>query len=313
MRVSPKESPPIYDAENRLRRRRGVSAQFDAFLKQVKPDVVVTYGGDWTGQPLLTLSQKNGAKTVVFLHNLAYYDAQYFTKANLTIVPSQYASEIYRKRLRISTVAIPPLIDWKTVESKQSPPDEHKYLLFVNPSRSKGIYLFVRIIKDLWKIRPEIPILVVEGSSNANELRKFSSILSGVKSVSFKPNTPRPQDYYRKAKITLVPSFCDETFGRVAAESLIANVPVVASNRGALPETLGDAAILLDIPQKYSSLTNLVPSSSVAQPWIKAILNLWDNAELYAKVQERGRERARRWDHLRILDNYEQVLKELIN
>jgi glycosyltransferase involved in cell wall biosynthesis len=36
--------------------------------------------------------------------------------------------------------------------------------------------------------------------------------------------------------LTVVPSIWEEPFGRVALESLFHGVPVVASNRGALPE-----------------------------------------------------------------------------
>ena len=44
-------------------------------------------------------------------------------------------------------------------------------------------------------------------------------------------------------KIMLVPSLFLESFGRVAAEAMINGIPVIASNRGALPEVLSDAAI----------------------------------------------------------------------
>jgi glycosyltransferase involved in cell wall biosynthesis len=42
-----------------------------------------------------------------------------------------------------------------------------------------------------------------------------------------------------------MPSF-DEGFGMPVAEAMSLGVPVVASNRGALPEVSGDAAILVD-------------------------------------------------------------------
>ena len=105
------------------------------------------------------------------------------------------------------------------------------------------------------------------------------------------------------------PSYFDESFGRVAAESLIAGVPVIASNRGALPETLADAAILLDIPKEYGPESNVIPPSEVAKPWIDAIVKLWDNETFYEDARKRGLERAETWRLERVVDVYERLFK----
>ena len=47
------------------------------------------------------------------------------------------------------------------------------------------------------------------------------------------------------ASVVAVPSL-DEGFGLVALEAMQAGTPVIASNRGALPEVIGDAGLLLD-------------------------------------------------------------------
>jgi glycosyltransferase involved in cell wall biosynthesis len=46
------------------------------------------------------------------------------------------------------------------------------------------------------------------------------------------------------ARLLVLPSW-DEGFGLPALEAMAAGVPVIASNRGSLPEVLGDAAVLL--------------------------------------------------------------------
>lgn len=50
---------------------------------------------------------------------------------------------------------------------------------------------------------------------------------------------------YRQAAVLVLPSL-NEGFGRPALEAMAAGVPVVASNRGALPEVVGDAGLLVD-------------------------------------------------------------------
>lgn len=51
--------------------------------------------------------------------------------------------------------------------------------------------------------------------------------------------------YYRKALFFVFPSLY-ETFGLPVLEAMACGAPVVASNRGALPEVIGDAGLLID-------------------------------------------------------------------
>ena len=53
------------------------------------------------------------------------------------------------------------------------------------------------------------------------------------------------QALYRDAAVVVVPSF-HEGFGLTALEAMACGVPVVSSNRGSLPELVGDAALLVD-------------------------------------------------------------------
>ncbi len=125
-------------------------------------------------------------------------------------------------------------------------------------------------------------------------------------------NTSRPANFFRHAKATLVPSFFDESFGRVAAESLIAGAPVVASTRGALPETLGDAAILLNIPERYTPVSSFVPTFEEARPWLDAIKRLWDDSSFYEEARQRGLERARLWEYSRVASEYEAAFRNVV-
>jgi len=50
---------------------------------------------------------------------------------------------------------------------------------------------------------------------------------------------------FRRSRCLLMPCLEEEAFGRIAAEALIAGVPVIASDRGALPETVGAGGVTL--------------------------------------------------------------------
>jgi glycosyltransferase involved in cell wall biosynthesis len=50
---------------------------------------------------------------------------------------------------------------------------------------------------------------------------------------------------YEQARLLVLPSF-NEGFGLPVLEAMTVGVPVVASNRGAIPEVLGDAGLMVD-------------------------------------------------------------------
>jgi glycosyltransferase involved in cell wall biosynthesis len=91
-----------------------------------------------------------------------------------------------------------------------------------------------------------------------------------------------PQDYLynlaAQSSVLLLPSE-SSGFGVRGVEAMAAGLPVIARRAGALADTLGDAALLLDEDDGPSI-------------WAEAMLAVLGDAELRARLQSRGRERA---------------------
>jgi glycosyltransferase involved in cell wall biosynthesis len=81
------------------------------------------------------------------------------------------------------------------------------------------------------------------------------------------------------ARRLVLPSL-DEGFGVPAAEAMACGTPVAASNRGALPEVVGDAGLLFDPLDERAMAT--------------AVERLLTNHELHAGCARIGLERAKR-------------------
>ncbi len=76
---------------------------------------------------------------------------------------------------------------------------------------------------------------------------------------------------------------------------MLNGIPVLASNRGALPETIGDAGFLFDIPARYTPETREIPTAEEVEPWVEAIIRLWDDAAEYERWSHAARQHAQQW------------------
>jgi glycosyltransferase involved in cell wall biosynthesis len=86
---------------------------------------------------------------------------------------------------------------------------------------------------------------------------------------------------------------------------------VLVSNRGALPETLGNAGFLLDIPEQYTPQTQTAPSAEEVEPWIEAIISLWDDAAFYEQASQAARQEAQRWHPDCIATTYREFFSNI--
>jgi glycosyltransferase involved in cell wall biosynthesis len=164
---------------------------------------------------------------------------------------------------------------------------------FVNPSPSKGALLFARLADMLGSTRPDIPILVVQSASSAGGLNAIPGLdFARYPHIMASPATPRPADFFALTRILLVPSTVNESFGRVSAEALINGIPPLVSDRGGLPETVGDGGIVIPLPGWLTPDARDLPSVIEARPWFDAVCKLWDDPEFYRAASARARAEA---------------------
>jgi glycosyltransferase involved in cell wall biosynthesis len=178
------------------------------------------------------------------------------------------------------------------------------YLLFVgNPKPHKNLERLLEAYAQLRAGRAATPVLVLAGDRDGDRSPvpgwiAAAGLEGSVVRLGHLPAERLPA-LYRGAAVLVQPSLW-EGFGLPVAEAMAAGVPVVAAERGALPEVAGDAARMVDPDD---------PAAIAA-----AIAGLLDDPAATAELGRRGRARAAayRWQETarRTLAVYRRVLDE---
>jgi glycosyltransferase involved in cell wall biosynthesis len=170
-------------------------------------------------------------------------------RADRVIVVSQFTAAEVEHRLGVApdriTICSPGAPDW----APRAAMPGNGYVLFVGtlePRKNVGGLLdaYERVIG-----RHRIPELVLAGKATGESRPWLDRIarapLAGrVRHIGYVDPANR-RALYEGARFLVQPSF-QEGFGIPVLEAMTLGVPVVAANRGALPEVLGDAGLLVD-------------------------------------------------------------------
>lgn len=206
------------------------------------------------------------------------------------IANSRFTAERYRSAYGVNPTVIYPFIaleDYKTETTREN-------VTFINPHPRKGCHIALEIARRC----PEIPFTFVKGwPLTPEEDQQLAENLATLPNVTLIQAQKDMRSLYATCKILLVPSIWEETYGRVATEAQASGIPVIASTRGGLPESVGTGGILID------------PESPI-DTWVNAIKNLWNDDAHYAALSAAARAYAsrREMDYTYQCDIMEQAL-----
>lgn len=117
------------------------------------------------------------------------------------------------------------------------------YILYAGKiSRGKGVDILIKTVGLLASKYKNINFIIAGSGELSSDSKEFLRKNNLGKSVKFlgKIDHVKLMNLYQKAKLTIVPSFWEEPFGRSALESIASGTPVVSTNVGGLPEIVED-------------------------------------------------------------------------
>ncbi|MFH8515198.1 glycosyltransferase [Streptomyces gelaticus] len=123
-------------------------------------------------------------------------------------------------------------------------------VLMINPIPAKGSELLHQLVR----LMPEQHFTLVEGWWDT------AADFAAYPNVTYVPRVYDMEPLYRSHRLLLVPSAVEDAFPRVIIEAALHGVATIGTDRGGIPEAIGDAGIVL-------------PSTALPEAWAHSIRN----------------------------------------
>lgn len=224
---------------------------------------------------VLRVAHEMGVQGLLFIHDAEFDPLELRATAALgchVVCSSSFLAEKARRVIgRPAEVVYPPAIRYFDTAG-----DPQGYVTMINPHRVKGLDTFLEIARRL----PETRFLLLESWKLGDDaLAALQAQLERLPNVRFERRVTDMRTIYSQTRLLLVPSRWEEGFGMVAIEAQSCGIPVIASARGGLPESVGDGGILV------ADYTN-------PDAWLSAMSQVLDDPTAYRALAERARQHA---------------------
>jgi glycosyltransferase involved in cell wall biosynthesis len=210
---------------------------------------------------------------VIYIHSLPYASGQenprkiYLPDKNTftLVVNSEVIADYFRSYGYDSTIVRPVFgIDRFADHSE----NRGNAVLCVSIQKRKGTDIVIGLAESC----PDIPFIFVESwSQNVNETETLKAQIRQLPNAKLVQNIPDPSVLFSESRLLVMPSRSNEAWGRTASEVQTFGIPVLGSNRGNLPNTIGPGGVVLD------------PDADI-QLWIEAFNRIWRDEAYYKQL-----------------------------
>lgn len=217
-------------------------------------------------------------------------------------VPSTYVQEKVLRYFHINidcVTVVPGGVDTSRFNPKVSPPCEvpERYVLFVGTVQSrKNLGVLWLAWQEIYQRFPDVWLLIAGGAGGNFRHEALPKNLDRFRWLGYFSDEELP-GLYANAEVFVLPSH-DEGFGLTLLEAMACGTTVIAANTGAIPDVVGETALLfnssrvdelallLDRCLKDTSLRNRMATKGIDRArgfsWENSAMKLW---EVFQKCQ----------------------------
>jgi glycogen synthase len=216
-----------------------------------RSDVVLFMNFSFAGVPIAMLA----LKPIVLSHH-GIYRAHGSMKTRLTefakrqstrLFPNIAVSDFVARNLPGKSFVVPNAFDDDSFRYKAG--QRNSDFVFCGRLVSdKGADVLIDAFRIILDSHPEAKLTIIGDGPELAVLQKQSRAIRVFENLTF-TGTLRGQaliDKLGEHSCMVIPSLCEEAFGIVALEGIAACDTVIASNRGGLPEAVGDCGLLVE-------------------------------------------------------------------
>ena len=246
-----------------------VQKSLDEILIRYEPNVVITQLGEAIN--LARRASLSGVPAAVYIHDVSFSSFGKPAPSIRFLSNSRFTAGRFHEVYGLESTVVYNLFD----------PEKYRvdllgrHVTFVNPHQAKGAETAFFLANKF----PDIPFLFV-GSWYGPPDKKYRCRAEATPNINWVASAPDMRSIYERTRILIVPSHLDETWGRVVTEGQFSGIPVLASNRGGLPESVGDGGVLL-------------PDDN-PEAWRSALEDLWYSDQRWRELSQRALEHAAR-------------------
>lgn len=247
-----------------------------------RPDILLTYGSSEAEVRRRRILRDTGTTVVFSAHNTAYRHPRAFESTDRILACSRFIAEHYHSTHGVDATPLPVPICIEDVVARRSLPT---FFTFVNPELRKGVAFFLRLVSKCLVRWPDLPFLVIDGRGSCQLVGKVAELLGldirTLDNLHFAANSSFASSIYAVTRVLLVPSLF-EPAGRVTVEAELNGIPVIASDREGLPETVSSGGFLLPVAADVDSLEG---RRAIAL-WLDVIDRLHTDPVFYKQAQQ---------------------------
>ncbi len=192
-----------------------------AQLRELKPDVVLV---PWGTLALARVARAHHERVLLWVQNgeaVEGMSADAYRGLSIATVSPDLARRI-RKRIGREPLVILNPIERDGVVAEDGPRD---HIGMVNFCAEKGAIVLLNVAANL----PDRRFIGTGGW--AGRALDYTAMNTGLGNLTIAPPFDRMSELYRQLRMLLIPSLCQEAFGRVVIEAQLSGVPVVVSSR----------------------------------------------------------------------------------
>jgi glycosyltransferase involved in cell wall biosynthesis len=209
--------------------------------------------------------------TAVYLHNVEHAELGGVLLPDpkvLYLANSRFTAARWQAAFGVTSEVIAPYVepDQYTTETTR------ERVLFVNPTVPKGVERFFRIAAA----RPALPFTVAESWVLNPVWRRYCQArVAPLANVAWQAPSADARALYARTRVLLMPSLWEESYGRSVVEAQLSGIPVLASTRGNLVDTVGPGGLTVDL-------------HAPDEAWLDALDVLWRDPDgRYAAAAQR--------------------------